>query len=107
LNQFTRRAIKLTVVIIGGYHCYQVDTKFYPISFPQGQGHTEMKLLGIINVGFDVTDQLLIRYFAFVRYWRKKWKSSETVHHLFVDFKKAYESVIREVLHNNLIVGYT
>jgi hypothetical protein len=30
-----------------------------------------MKLLGIINVGFDVTDQLLIRYFAFVRYWRK------------------------------------
>jgi hypothetical protein len=29
-------------------------------------------LLGIINVGFDVTDQLLIRFSAFVRYWRKK-----------------------------------
>jgi hypothetical protein len=24
-------------------------------------------------VGFDVTDQLLIRFSAFVRYWRKKW----------------------------------
>jgi hypothetical protein len=26
---------------------------------------------GIITVGFDVIDQLLIRYSAFVRYWRK------------------------------------
>jgi hypothetical protein len=30
-----------------------------------------MKLLGIISVGFDVTDQLLIRSFAFVRYLKK------------------------------------
>jgi hypothetical protein len=30
-----------------------------------------MKLLGIISVGFDVTDQLLIRSFAFVKYWRR------------------------------------
>jgi hypothetical protein len=30
-----------------------------------------MKLLGIISVGFDVTDQLLIRFSALVRYWRK------------------------------------
>ncbi|PNF29495.1 hypothetical protein B7P43_G04553 [Cryptotermes secundus] len=32
---------------------------------------TQMKLLGIINVGFDAKDQPLIRLFAFVRYWRK------------------------------------
>jgi hypothetical protein len=31
-----RRAIKLTVVIIAGYHCYQLRTKFYPIFFSQG-----------------------------------------------------------------------
>jgi hypothetical protein len=43
-----------------------------------------MKLLGIISVGFDVTDQLLIRFFAFVRYWRKKWEYNETVHQLFI-----------------------
>jgi hypothetical protein len=30
-----------------------------------------MKLLGIISVGFDITDQLLIRFSAFIRYWRK------------------------------------
>jgi hypothetical protein len=33
LYQFTRRVIKMTVVIILGYHCYQPHTKFYPISF--------------------------------------------------------------------------
>jgi hypothetical protein len=52
-----------------------------------------MKLLGIISVGFDVTDQLLIRFSAFVRYWRKKWEYDE----------KAYDSVRREVLYNILI----
>jgi hypothetical protein len=30
---FTRRAIKLTVVIIMKYHWYQLHTKFYPITF--------------------------------------------------------------------------
>jgi hypothetical protein len=62
-----------------------------------------MKLLGIISVGFNVTDQLLIIFFAFVRYWRKKWEYSETVHQLFTDFRKAYESVKREGLYNILM----
>jgi hypothetical protein len=54
-------------------------------------------------VGFDVTDELLARFSAFVRYWRKKWEYNETVHQLFIDFKKAYDSVRREVLYNILI----
>jgi hypothetical protein len=58
-----------------------------------------MKLLGITSVGFDVRDQLLIRFSAFVRYWRKKLEYTETVHLLFIDFKKAR----REVLYNILI----
>jgi sorting nexin-29 len=33
----------------------------------------------------------------------KKWESNGTVHQLFVDFKKAYDSVRREVLYNILI----
>jgi hypothetical protein len=33
----------------------------------------------------------------------KKWECNETVHQLFVDFKKAYDSVRREVLYNILI----
>jgi hypothetical protein len=62
-----------------------------------------MKLVEIIVVGFDVTDQLLIRYFAFIRSWRKKWEYNETVHQLFIDFKKAYDLVRRKVLPSILI----
>jgi hypothetical protein len=36
LYQFTKRAMKLTVLIIVGYHCYQRHTKFYRISSSQG-----------------------------------------------------------------------
>jgi hypothetical protein len=57
-----------------------------------------MKLLIIISLAFHVTDQLLIRFSAFVRYWRKKWEYNETVYQLFIYFKKAYDSVRREVL---------
>jgi hypothetical protein len=43
-----------------------------------------MKLLGTVSVGFDVTDQLLIRCYAFVIYWCNKWEYSEAVHQLFI-----------------------
>jgi hypothetical protein len=33
----------------------------------------------------------------------KKWEYNETVHQLFVDYKKAYDSVRRKVLYNILI----
>jgi hypothetical protein len=35
----------------------------------------------------------------------KKWEYNEAVHQLFIDFKKAYDSVRREVLYNILIEG--
>jgi hypothetical protein len=44
----------------------------------------------------------LIRYFAFVRYWRK-WEYNGRAHQLFIDFSKAYDSVRREELYNILI----
>jgi hypothetical protein len=40
---------------------------------------------------------------AFARYWRKNWNLHETVHQLFIDFKKAYDLVRREVLYRILI----
>ena len=33
----------------------------------------------------------------------KKWEYSEAVHQLFIDFKKAYDSVRKEVFFNILI----
>ena len=59
--------------------------------------------MGIINVGFDATGQLLTMYSALVKYVRKKWEYSEAVHQLFINFKKAYDSVRREVFYNILI----
>ena len=35
----------------------------------------------------------------------KKWEYNEAVHQLFIDFKKAYDSVRREVLYNILIAS--
>ena len=52
---------------------------------------------------FDATGQLLIMYYEFVKYLRKKWEYNKAVHQLFIDFKKAYDSVRREVLYNILI----
>jgi hypothetical protein len=59
-----------------------------------------MKLLVIIRVDFDVTDQLLIKFSEFVRYWRKKWEYNETVHQIFIDVKKACDSIRRDGLYN-------
>jgi hypothetical protein len=33
LYKFTKRVMKLIVIIIVGYHCYQLHTQFYQISF--------------------------------------------------------------------------
>jgi hypothetical protein len=47
----------------------------------------------------STTDQkLLIRQIL-----ENKWEYNETMHQLFVNFKKAYDSVRREVLYNILI----
>jgi hypothetical protein len=47
----------------------------------------------------STTDQI----FCVRQILEKKWEFNETVHQLFVDFKKAYDSVRREVLYNTLI----
>jgi hypothetical protein len=62
----------------------------------------EMKLLAVISVDFDITNQLLITFSAFVRYCRKKWEYNERVHQLFIDSKKAYNPVRWEVSKNIL-----
>jgi hypothetical protein len=63
---------KLTVIIIVGYHCYQLHA---------------------------TTDQI----FCISQILETKWEYNETVHQLFIYFKKDYNSVRREVLYNILI----
>jgi hypothetical protein len=50
-----------------------------------------MKLLGIISVGF--------MGFCICQILEKKWDYNEKVHQIFIEFKKAYDSVRREVLY--------
>jgi hypothetical protein len=60
-----------------------------------------MKLLGIIGVGFDVTDQRSVLLHSSDTGEKREY--NERVHQLFVAFKKAYDSVRREILYNILI----
>jgi hypothetical protein len=57
-----------------------------------------MKLLGIISVGSIIIDLLSIRFFYIWQILEKKWEYNGTVHQLFIDFKKVYDLVKREVL---------
>jgi hypothetical protein len=61
------------------------------------------KLLGIIGVDLHATGQLLIIYSAFVKHVRKKGKTIKHCISYFIDFKRAYDSVRREVFYNILI----
>jgi hypothetical protein len=58
----------------------------------------QRKLLGIINVDFKAKDQLVITYSAFIKYLRKNGNKIR----LFTDFKKACDSVRKEVFYDTL-----
>jgi hypothetical protein len=60
------------------------------------------ELIGDHQCGFIVIDQLLIRFLHLSDTGGKKWEYDDTVHQLFIDFKKAYDSVTREGLYNIL-----
>jgi hypothetical protein len=62
----------------------------------------QMKLLGVTNADFDsTTDQIFYNW----QILEKKWEYNGTVHPLFTDFKKSYDSFTREeVLYIILIV---
>jgi sorting nexin-29 len=62
-----------------------------------------VEIIGDHQCGFrrnrSTTDQI----FCIRQILEKKWEYNETVYQLFIDFKKAYDSVRREVLYNILI----
>jgi len=62
----------------------------------------QRKLLGILSVDFNATDQT-DHTFCISQKLEKEWEYSEAVNQLFIDFKKPYDSITREVLYNILI----
>jgi hypothetical protein len=63
----------------------------------------QTKLLGIISVDFDVIVPTTDQIFCIRQILEKRWEYNGTVHQLFIDFRKAYDLVRREVLYNILI----
>jgi hypothetical protein len=62
-----------------------------------------MKLFGDHQCGFWLNRSTTYQIFCIHQILEKKWEYDETVHQPFIDFKKTYDSVRREVLFNILI----
>jgi len=101
LYLFIKWAEKLTVVIIDGYHYYQLHTKCYPIFL---QVNSIDKITGEHQCGFQCNRSTIDQVFCDHQILEKKWEYEYigTVHQEFIDFKTACDSVRRERLYNIL-----
>jgi len=61
------------------------------------------EVIGDHQCGFRRNRSTTDHTFCIRQILEKKWEYNEAVHQLFIDFKKAYDSVRREVLYNILI----
>jgi len=61
------------------------------------------EIIGDHQCGFHHNRSTTDHIFCIRQILEEKWEYNEAVHHLFIDFKKAYDSVSREVLCNILI----
>jgi len=61
------------------------------------------EITGDHQCGFRHNRSTTDHIFCIRQILEKKWEDNEAVHRLFIDFKKAYVSVRREVLYNILI----
>jgi hypothetical protein len=60
-------------------------------------------IIGDHQCGFRCNRSATDQIFCIRQILEKKWEYNETVHQLFIDFKKSYDPVRREVLYNILI----
>jgi hypothetical protein len=100
LYPFTKRVIKLTLIIIVGYHCLSTLYKILSNILLSRLVPYINEIVGHHRWGFrrnrSTTDQISCIHQKLER----KWEYNETVQQLFIDFKKAYDSMRREVLYN-------
>ena len=61
------------------------------------------EVIGDRQCGFRRNRSTTNHIFCIRHILEKKWEYNEAVHQLFIDFKKAYDSVRREVLYNILM----
>jgi hypothetical protein len=61
------------------------------------------EIIGDHQCGFQHNRPTTDQIFCIHQILEEKWEYNETIHQLFIGFKKAYDSVRREVLYNILI----
>jgi hypothetical protein len=61
------------------------------------------EIIGDRQRGFRRNRSTMDQIFYIQQILEKKWEYNGTVHQLFIDFKKAYDSIKREVLYNILL----
>jgi len=61
------------------------------------------EIIGDHQCGFRRNRSTIDQIFCIRQILEKKWEYNEEVHQLFIDFKKAYDSVRREILYTILI----
>jgi hypothetical protein len=60
------------------------------------------EIIGDHQCGFWCNKSTTDQIFCICQILDKNWECSETVHQLFIDFRKAYDSVRRQVLYSIL-----
>jgi len=98
-----RRGIKPIAIIIGAYHFCQPLTKFLSNILLSTLIPYAKEIIGDLQCGFRSNMSTIDHTFCICQILEKKWEYNEEVHQLFIDFKKAYDSVRREVLYKILI----
>jgi hypothetical protein len=87
-----------------GYHCYQHHNRILLNILLSRLSPYIDEIVGDHHCGFRRnTDTTTDQIFCIHQILEEKLECNETVHQLFIDLKKAYDSVRREVLYNSLI----
>jgi hypothetical protein len=61
------------------------------------------EIIGAHQCGFHFNRYIMDQIFYICQILEKKWEYNGMVHQLYMDFKKAYDSIKREVLYNILL----
>ena len=95
--------IKQITVITAAYHFCQLHKKFYPPSYCQGLTPYAEEIIGDNQRVFRRNTSATNHIFCIPKILEKKWEYNEAVYQLVIGFKKACDSVRREVWYNILI----
>jgi len=94
----TVRMLTQIVIIIGAYQFYQPLTEFLSNILLSRLIPYAKEIIGDHQCGFRPNRSTIDHILCIRQILEKKWEYNEEVHQLFIDFKKPYDSVRREVI---------